>query len=482
MIAKPSTETNGLKSAPWVCLAFFLAYLLVHLTVQNNEQQRQQELADWYQQSGLFELEWENYISWLRISGQIKRAEPLEQARDAGDSLTVFRAMAFDPAFERENQLRGDQYWDDTQQTLWRNTRDTFKQRAAELPSVKAGLNPSTPRPSTYLTWHFLNENLWVWLVALLVMLPFAWPVEAELGPRRTAALWIVCGVISGLIYVAFMSSQYLPLTGSTPMAAALIGMYLGLFALRKLDFIWFDPRQKHWRTTPLPAAVLAPLFLILPIFEYFSGSPAAHVWLAQLAGLVSGATMVHLVRQAEVRGAEQETDETDSHERELRQKITSAWASMSAMAFPDAERQFEAALALQPDMFSPLTGLYHIRKLTPESESFRKTATELLGADLSDVGEMRQQYKIFRDYVKRIDETEIPIEVRVKLLANFTRLGEIKEADRLATEMEKRGEKHDLLPKALVLLAQAHLAAGGQARSNHLRMLATRISEAGTD
>jgi hypothetical protein len=250
MIPKPATETTGLKSVPWVGLGIFLIYLLVHLTLQSDEIERQQEMADWYQQSGLFELEWENYISWLRISGQIRKAETLEKARADGDKVTVFRAMAFDPAFEAENQLRGDQYWDYQQMAQWREMRDNFRERAGALPGVKAGLNPSAPRPSTYLTWHFLHENLWIWLVALLVALPFLWPVENELGHRKLAAIWIVSGVVSGLIYVAFLSHRYEPLTGSTPLAAAVIGMYLGLFALRKLDFIWFDPRQKKLRST----------------------------------------------------------------------------------------------------------------------------------------------------------------------------------------------------------------------------------------
>ena len=478
MIPKPATETTGLKSVPWVCLGFFLAYLLIHLTLQHDELERQQEMADWYQQSGLFELEWENYISWLRISGQISKAESLAKARADGDRVTVFRAMAFDPAFEAENQLRGDQYWDYQQMTTWREMRDTFRQRASDLPVVKAGLNPSAPRPSTYLTWHFLHENLWILLVALLVAAPFAWPVENELGPKKTDVLWTVTGVVSGLIYVAFLSSEYRPLTGSTPMAAGLIGMYLGLFGLRKLDFLWFDPRQRKVRTIALPAAVLAPLFFILPVYETLAGGSAAHVWVAQIGALLAGAGLVHLARQADVRGAEQQVDEADDSERLLRQKLTSAWASMSAMAFRDAEQQFEAAMQMDPRQFLPLTGLYHIRKLKPESEAFQQTARQLLEADISDAGELRQQFNIYRDYVKRTEgEEQIPLEIRVRLIANFSKLGEHKEADRLASLIEKKGERHPMLSKSLTLLAQA-LANSNQARSNHLKMLAIRLAE----
>jgi|SRR5690554_619756 len=482
MIPKPASERTGLKSIPWVCLGVFLAYFIIHLTLQHDELERQQDMADWYQQSGLFELEWENYISWLRISGQISKAESLSQARADGDRITVFRAMAFDPAFERENQLRGDQYWDYEQMAKWRQMRDTFRERAAELPSVKAGLNPSAPRPSTYLTWHFLHENLWIWLVALLVALPFMRPVETELGHRKTAALWIVSGVISGLVYVTVLSSQYLPLTGSTPMAAALIGMYLGLFRLQKLDFLWFDPRQKKLRTTALPAAIIAPLFFILPLYETFSGGAASHIWVAQIAALLAGAGLASIARQAEVRGAEQQNEEIDDSERLLRQQLSSAWASMSALAFTDAEHQFEAAMKLDPSQFLPLTGLYHIRKLKPESAQFQQTVMQLFDADINAEDELRQQFNIYRDYIKRAnsagDEIHIPLAARVRLISHFSKLGETKEADLLAKQIEKQGERHPMLTKSLLQLAQA-MHNSNQARSTQLKALAMQLTEA---
>lgn len=480
MIPKPNSGAVNLKSAPWASLGILLIYLLIHVTVQHDELQQQQALADWYQQSGLFELEWENYISWLRISGQIGKAEQLESARAAGDGLTVFRAMAFDPAFERENQIRGDMYWDYDQQALWQKTRATFNQRAAALPSLRFGLNPSTPRPSTYLTWHFFNDTLWVWLVTLLVAAPFIWSVEADIGHRKMIALWIISGVIAGLVYVALLSSRYIPLTGSTPLAAAVIGMYMGLYRNQRRSFIWFHPKQKAWRSTELPALTLTPLLLILPVFEYFSGSFADTVWLAQLAALAAGAGLVQLAKRAEVRGAEQQQyqDDSDDEQRQLNLKLTSAWSSMSALSFTDAERQFEQIMERDPTLFSPLTGLYHIRKLQPDSAAFHDTAARVLGTALNDTGELRQQYGIYRDYLKRLGpDQQIPLDIRINLISRFCDLGEAKEADKLAREMEKSREQHPLLGKALLRLAQA-LASSDANRSSQLRALATRLIE----
>ncbi len=469
-------ETLGIKTVPWVCISFFVVYLVVLFTYQLGEQQKQRELADWYQQSGLFELEWENYISWLRISGQIAKADSLTEARQNKDSLTVFQAMAFDPSFERENRLRGDQYWDVDQRMRWEETREEFARRAGALPSVRFGLNPQAPRPSTYLTFHFLHESVIHWLVGLLVLIPFAWATEGSIGPRRMPLMWLASGVLAGLAYIVFVPAGYQPLIGATPVVSAVIGMYLGLFAIKKINFIYFHPKQKAFRTIALPAAILAPLWLVLPLYEYYGGSPAPHAWVAQLAGLVAGAALIQLARQADVAGAEQEVqqEEEEDSARQLRQYLTSGWASMSAMAFTEAEEAFNKVLATHPGHFAALTGLYHIHKIKPESEKFSRTALSLLKSQADGEGEVRQQLTLYRDYLRRAgSDVELPIDVNIQILMCFTRLGDMREAEKVAERIVESRQRHPLLVKAFTNLSQAFANYQNGGKASHFAALA---------
>jgi len=477
MLPKPDTEQLGWRTLPWACLAFFLAYLTIFLVFQRDESQKQLELAQWYQQSGLFELEWENYISWLRISGQVAKAEELEAAKQDKDTLTVFRAMAFDPSFERENRLRGDQYWNVDQRIAWENTREQFRQRADSLPSVRFGLNPQAPRPSTYLSWHFLHDSWVQWLVALLVVLPFAWATEGTLGSRRMAIAWMSSGIVSGLVYVAAVSWAYQPLIGSTAIAAAVIGMYLGLFGIRKIPFIYLHPKEKQWRTLMLPAAVLAPLWLVLPLYEYFGGSSAEHVWLTQVVGLLAGLGIVQLVRKHEVNEEEvpEENDEEQAA-RQLRQRLTSGWASMSALSFVEASDAFNQVLASHPGHFDALSGLYQIHKLKPDSDDFHRIAQDVLRSAVDGEGEMRQQLALFKDYQKRMDDSHtLPVDVEVQLLMRFTRIGELKDAEQLAQKLNEEKASDPLLEKAMTQLGQA-FAQYNATKAAHFAALAENI------
>lgn len=449
-----------IRSLPLFCMAIFLAYLVIFLVYQKDERDDQIALANWYQKSGLFELEWENYISWLRISGQVEKSVTLETAKKNNDALTIFRAMAFDPSFERENRIRGDQYWNSDQRLKWEETRRQFAEQASKLPSVRFGLNPQSPRPSTYLTWHFLHESILHWLVALLVLVPFAWAVEGTVSNTRMASLWLGSGVVAALSYVAIVPSAYTSLIGTTALTSAAIGMYLGLFGFKKIEFLYFHPKNKAFQQIALPAAIIAPIWFILPLYEFYGGSSAEHAWVAQLAGLLAGAALVQLARPSDLGDEEAEDEEADEqarNERQFKLQLTSAWTSMSALAFSDAAANFQKALATHPENFSALSGLYHIHKISPQADAFRAIAEQTLSAAVTDEGECRQQLAIYRDYRKHLNSIEdIPEDIATHLIVRFARINEVKEAEDLALSLHQRKIKGALFENALTSLSQA--------------------------
>lgn len=466
------------RTLPWACLFFFAAYLLVYFTYQAAETEKRRAFADWYQESGLYGLEWENYYSWLRQNARADKAETLKQAHEAGDRVTVVLDMAFNPAFARENREEGKSYWSARQRFQWEDLRKELAERKEQLPTVAAGLNPSDWVPADFLSYHFLHENLIQWLVALLVLVPFAWPLESRLGPQRVAVVWMLGGVVAGLGYVVFVDS-YRPLIGSTPAVSAMIGVFLGLLARERLPFVTINPKTRKKMVIELPAWVLAPLWLILPVYEYLAGGLAPHVWVAQLTGLVAGIGLVQLVRDTDVEGEEdQETDEEDEEARQLRQFLTSGWTSIAALQFEEAARQFEEVLTLRPGHFDALTGLYQVRKLAPESDAFEDTAARLLAAPTTEKGRIVQQQQSYRDFRKRREVSELPVETRLKLAMRLAGIEAFKDAEELLESVVEQKARHELLPKALSTLAEAFEKAGNQSKAGRFATLAENARE----
>ena len=479
MFPLAADNQRGLKSVPWVALAFFLVYLGVMFTYQRDEQRLESELTDWYVKSNLYQLEFPNYIKFLRFSGRLPLAEKLEAAEQAGDRLTVIRFMAFDPAFEQENRNVGDVYWDFTERETWRQQREQFQTLASGIPRYRFGLVPSSPRPATYLTWHFLQENLAQWLVALLVAALFLWPTEARLGHKRMVVVWMFGGVITGMVYVAATSSSFTPMIGATPMTAVVIGAYLSLFGLQKLDFMYFHPKQKAMKVVALPAPVLAPLWLALPVYEYLGGSNAPQVWVAQLTGLLAGALLVQLAQRQDVKGMEEEESRASDTSGQLRQHLHSGWASMSALEFLQAEESFNRAVALEPELLEPLTGLYHVHKLKPDTDAFHQSAIKVLALQTEDDDAMRQQYAIYKDYLRRAgDHAQLTDDVRILTVIRMVRIEEMREAEQLAAQITEDKTGHRWLGWMYRTLADAHDSFGNTGKANHYRGLASRADD----
>lgn len=474
MIPLAADDKRGILSVPWACITFFVLYLVVLFTFQLNERNKEIELTQWYVESGLYDLEYTNYISYLRFNARTQLSDQLEAAHGAGDKLTVIRAMAFDPGFENENRELGRQYWTPLQQQKWKKERELIEGKASEIPRYRFGLVPSAPRPSTYLSWHFLHDSFTQWLTTVLVALLFIWPMEAKLGAARTSIMFILGGIVVGMVYVALMNNSYVPMIGSTPIAALIIGAFISLFGLQKIDFLYFHPKQKACKTHPLPAIILLPLFAALPIYEYFGGSNAPHVWAAQVAGLIAGAVLVQLAQRQDVQGAEEEqVEQTDEHNL-LRQNLQSGWSSMAAMDFLNAKNGFEKTLAIEPDRFDALSGLYHIAKLKPQEEEFHKSAEKALiiqEADNPDT--IKQQYFLYKDYVRRADNNALlSADVKILTVIRMVAVDQMREAEQLAERIEEEYSKHKWLSWMYRVLADAHDNYGNKGKANKYRGL----------
>ena len=491
MIPVPQTRRSGLNTIPWFALALLLGYLLVQVTVQRGEQARQQELATWYQNSGLFALEWENYISWLRISGQINKAEKLEQVRASGDQLALFHAMAFDPAFERENIVRGTQYWSEAEFNRWRQGREQFKQQAAQLPSVRWGLNPAAPRPATYVSWHFLNDSLLPVLLTALVLLPLAWAVEGTLGTLRALAATLLGGILIALVYVMLFGRSYIPVTGSTPIATLWAGMLLGLFRLNLVPCRFWHPTRKTVVERSLPGWLFATPALLLVLYELIGGNAVPWMGLLHLVAALVGFALVLLLEPktlittapTEAGEPDAQPETTNDQDTLYRQTLTQGWAAMGTLSFRDAEREFRKAHALAPEQLNPVSGLFQITRIALDSPAFAEVCEKLWRVEPADSGEVKQWSLLLREQARLTQEQplEPSDEARAHLVRTLAQHGEALEADKYAQAWLQAESLSDCVSATLQQLAAAHAQAGNDNRAAHWRQLLLSAGKAPT-
>lgn len=469
MIPLPDQNQRRLYALPWVALAIMLVYLLVLLTYQGQEEQQRRALFDWYQDTGLFSMEWDNYLSWLRINGRGDKAAALAEQREAGHDIEPFLDMAFNPRFEAENRERGSDYWSAEAFRHWKEQREEFRQRANELPRYFAGLIPTDPRPGRFLTWHFLHDGLIHWALCLLVLAPFAWPLEARLGKARSLVLWLLGGVAAGLGPVWLFAGHYQPVIGSSAVVSAWIGAFASLFARRRLPFGYIHPRTRQTATVELPALILLPLWGLLPLYAFMRTDDGGVLLSAQLFGLAGGALLAQLIQDTGMQ--QRETDDADDEENRARARaLTEGWDALARFEFSDAEKHFLQAREHQSDNFDALTGLFLVRKVQPEAETFQATLRELLQRRPADPDEGRQREQLLHQLVREERLPALPEELQLDIAWLLARAGDPQQAEPIVADALERKSKDPNLTRALHALAEAWEKKGDSARAEGFR------------
>lgn len=469
MIPLADQEQWRIRSLPWVCLAIMLAYLLVLLTYQQQEAQQRQALLNWYQETGLFSMEWEQYRSWLRINGRSEHAAMLSEQREAGNDVDPFLDMAFNPRFEAENRERGSDYWSPQAFRHWKDKRDEFRQRARKLPRYFAGLTPSEPRPGRFLTWHFLHDGLAHWALCLLVLAPFAWPLEARLGKGRSVILWLLGGVMAGLGPVWLFPDHYYPVIGSSAVVSAWIGAFASLFARERLPFGYLHPRTRQTATVALPALILLPLWLLLPLYAVLGRDDGTVLLSAQLFGLFGGAVLAQLIQDTGMR--QRDTDGADEERaRAHARTLTQGWDALASFEFNEAEQHFLQARTDEPEDFNALTGLFLVRKVQPEGEAFHNTLQDLLRRRPSDPDEARQRERLLRQLVREERLPALPESHQLEIARLLARAGDPQQVEFIVADALDRKSQAPNLGPALHALADAWEQKGDAARARGFR------------
>jgi len=469
VIPLPDQDSFRIRSLPWLVGAFMLVYLGVLLTYQGQEQEQRRALVDWYQQSGLLAMEWDNYLSWLRINGRGDKAAALAAQREAGNDIDPVLDMAFNPRFEAQNRRRGDDFWSPEQFRAWKEQRERLRQKANTLPRYFAGLIPHDPRPGRFLTWHFLHNGLAHWVLCLLVLAPFAWPLEARLGKIRSLVLWLLGGVVAGLGPVWLFPDHYQPLIGSTAVISAWIGAFASLFARRRIPFAYIDPRTRRAARIQVPALILLPLWLLLPLYSFLRTDDGPLLLSAQLFGLAGGAVLAQLIQDTGMQQRETRADDEED-ERQWARAVTEGWDAVARFEFSAAEKQFLQAREHRPGDFNALTGLFLVRKVQPETEHFQAILRELLEHRPADPDEARQREHLLRQLVREERLPALPEALQLDMARLLARAGDPQQAEPIVAEALERKSEDPRLAPAVHALAEAWEKKGDSARAEGLR------------
>ncbi|MDX1757378.1 MAG: rhomboid family intramembrane serine protease [Marinobacter sp.] len=461
MLIIPAENTLNWKQPPWMTLSLMLACLLVFLFYQGGDARLMNQAVDRYLEAELLELEAPVYEDYLQRevglhgdSARVHDLQAFQAAREADDRITLALTLLADPEFYHYQQENRELLWPSAERRQWLEQRVPIQDELiARLSAFELGLIPAQISPASLVAYQFLHGG-WGHLIGNLVILfLLGFTVEKALGPGRYLLAYLLCGVISGLVFCAFSVGSRLPLVGASGSISGLMGMYVAIYGIQRIRFFYFV--GVYFNYFRAPALALLPVWLGKEIYDYWFAGATGIAYMAHAGGLVAGAAIILLLGKSwlQVRESFFEPEDEEQDER-FTSGYGQAMTSLGRMEFDVARRQFEALREQYPDRPILLEHLYQLSKLRPDRPEYRDRARQLM-VDTLARKQPERMIEVWQEYLAEGERYHpMAAEDHSRVLFACLRSGELKAAEK-AFERLRAGGDRVLLEEAARLLVE---------------------------
>ncbi|MBE0487374.1 rhomboid family intramembrane serine protease, partial [Marinobacter sp.] len=386
MLIIPAENAINWKRPPWVTLGLIMACLMVFLFYQGGDDRKLESALEQYLGGNLLSLEAQAYEDYLQRAIQFEgdpqsvlELREFQSLQENNEALWQAVTLLLDREFYQYLQENRDLIWAPAERNQWQQQRSAIEEQwISRMSAYQLGLVPADLSLYTLISYQFLHGG-WGHIIGnLLFLFLLGFTVEKALGAGRFLAAYLVCGALSGLVFIGFSMGSHIPLVGASGSISGLMGMYVAIYGLQKIRFFYF--LGVYFNYFRAPAIALLPVWLGKEVYDYWYAGATGIAYMAHAGGLVAGAGLVWLLGKSWLQVKEEFFEpEEDEQDARFTSAYAQAMASLGRMEFDLARRQFEALRERYPERTIVLEHLYHLAKLRPDLPEYRDRARELM-------------------------------------------------------------------------------------------------------
>ncbi len=288
MLIIPAEHPLDWKRPPVITLLLILLNCLIYFAYQSGDEARQEAAIKSYLDGGLLNRERNLIVERLMQEHELKEYER-EQVQ-AMPRQQLAAAALTDLEFEQQIHQRAD-YQADAQ---WQAKRQAAEAARDQISSFRFGFIPERFTVQGLFGAMFLHGSFDLLLGNMLFLFIFGFALELALGKATYLLLYLVSGLASHLLWWA-VEPAWVPGVGASGAIAGLMGMYLGVYGLRRIKFFyWLGPLFGYFTA---PALWVLPVFLGKELYGALLADNNVNYW-AHFGGIAFGFIAVWLPRQ----------------------------------------------------------------------------------------------------------------------------------------------------------------------------------------
>lgn len=230
---------QAIKKLPYGLGILLFFQFLFFFTVLLGHQNARQEAANYYFDSGLYQIEFPTYVRFLQKymsnNSYFKRLENINSENLI--ATQVYWLIFFDPFFQNElktgDMLKKSSFYND-----WFKKREVYNDLLKKDNLFSITFNSYKPEPSNILFSLFATGNHFQFLVNCIFLLITGIFLERKAGSLLLIESFLVGGIVMLAFYCLLAPYCLIPLTGSNGGVASLVGLTTSLlFSWREITF-----------------------------------------------------------------------------------------------------------------------------------------------------------------------------------------------------------------------------------------------------
>ena len=385
MILIPFDRAIGWSRPPLVTIALVVLNLLLFFAWQSGEDQALQEAIDYYQQSGLADVESAAYQRWREQQGL-----PPEDIEGLWASQTD---QHFRQLIDQQRLLPRDS----AGFSDWQRKRQRLEAKLDRVTFLEYGFKPGHPELSSLFAHMFLHADLGHLLGNMFFLFAVGFLVEATIGPWLFLGCYLLGGLGSTGLDLLLSPDRLIPGISASGAIAGLMGMYTVLFWTRKVRFFYF--LLVYFDYVKLPAILLLPLWIGNELYQIWQHGDSGINYIAHLGGLCSGALLGLMVRRW-APSFSLEAFENADHQQDREQQLQQVRRLCREMDYNKALPLLRRLYADDPGPRETLCLYQQALRLDPSTDEYHRVNRAILSLPDDGAGNRALILETLTDYV----------------------------------------------------------------------------------
>lgn len=288
MFIIPIQDRVDWRKPPVLTLALVIINSLIYFWTVGYDAKRYEALNR-LDTTQLVAYEWAPYLEWL---GETDPGRWLEvRDRRAAAQESVLESAWIDRSFDQRIHALWQKSPPDA---VWRDVRTQLEQTRNEISWIRWGFTPALPEFSDALTSMFLHADPWHLFGNMLFLLLFAIPLERHWGAGRLLGLYLLSGLCGDALHWLAAMDSYTPSVGASGAIAGLMGIYVGTYGVRRIEF--FYTVGFLFGSFRAPAIMVFPVWLLYELLQNALSDSNVN-YLAHAGGMAGGLLLVLALR-----------------------------------------------------------------------------------------------------------------------------------------------------------------------------------------